>query len=280
MKKLLVIVLLLGLAAGLFACVEKEKEEEDETEPWQAELAAKYPFTYRAGGVTIRYYVENGMAFVDTESTWTPDGDSDGTFIVPAAIDGLPVRWAWDDADDEEVVLRKLHCTELIVSAGVRAVNMDLSSAEVVRLGPDVESFAVSRGAVDRIEVDPASRHLSGIDGVLFSKDGTVLLQYPTGSQAERYVLPGSATEFGSWAIWFTRPVALREVVVPPGVTAFPASLDELINTVGYQLTFVAAPGSAAQAWFTEQAQSEAYTSAMEESGVEPFLLRIEEFAE
>jgi len=293
-KEVLAVALLLGLAAGLFACGKKEiaiittaapsttgaatgaaenTTLSEEELAWLAEYEAQYPYTYKAGGFTIRYYVENGMAFVDYDGTWVPDDDTDGTFAVPVAIGGMPVRWAWE-ADDEEVSLRKLHCTELIVPAGVKAVSMDLSSAETVRLGPDVESFLISRGAVDHIEADPESKHLRSIDGVLFNRDGTALLQYPTGRQQARYEIPEGVEAIAPDAIWFSRPVALKEVVVPASVTVFPDDLDDLINTYGYQLTFIVMPDSAAERYFKRQMQSEAYRNAKEETGEEPFLMR------
>jgi len=290
MKNLLLIALLLGLSAGLFACGETENVTtagitakaqgaaeattlSEEESAWQAEYEAQYPFTYKAGGFTIRYYVENSMAFVDYDGTWMPDDDADDTFVVPVRIDGMPVRWAWEEAD-EDVALRKLHCGELVVPAGIKLVSMDLSSAETVRLGPDVESFIISRGVVERIEVDPKSEHLRGIDGVLFNRDGTVLKQYPTGRQQSRYQIPDGTMAIAAWALWFSRPVALEEVDIPASVVHFPDNLDDLINTYGYQLTFVVAPGSPAASYFHAQQRSEAYLNAMEETGEEPFLLR------
>lgn len=289
MKKLLIITLLLCLAAGLFACGEKEEIETKPTPStesaaesttlsgeelaWLAEYEAQYPHTYKAGGFTIRYYVENGMAFVDYDGTWLPDDDADATFVVPIAIEGMPVRWAWEE-NDKEVALRKLHCAELIVPAGIEAVSMDLSNADVVRLGPDVESFIISRGTVERIEVDPESEALSSKGGVLFNKDGTIFMQYPTGRPWASYEIPDGTVAIAAGALWFSRPVELKNVEVPDSVTVFPDSLDDLINTYGYQLTFIVKAGSAAERYFKRQMTGEAFRRAKEETGEEPFVLR------
>jgi len=289
MKKLLIIALLLGLAAGLSACGEKEEivtrpvsstentagttALSEEESMWLAEYEAQYPHTYQAGGFTIRYYVENGMAFVDYDGTWLPDDDTNGTFIVPVRIDGMPVRWAWEEGD-EAVDLRKLHCTELIVPAGVKAVSMDLSNADTVRLGPDVESFIISRGTVERFEVNPASEYLSSKSGVLYNRDGTIFMQYPTGRPWASYEIPDGTVAIAPGALWFSRPVALKNVEVPDSVTVFPDSLDDLINTYGYQLTFIVKVGSAADSYFKGQMTGESFRRAKEETGEEPFLLR------
>jgi len=276
MKKLLAIILLLGLAAGLFACGEKEEAETTSTAPTEstAAYAAQYPYTYKAGGFTIRYYVENGMAFVDYAGEWLPDDGTDNAFIVPVTIDGMPVRWALD-ADDDAVALRKLQdCGELIVPAGIKAVSMDLSNAETVRLGPDVERFEIGRGYVNRIEVDRENERLRSIDGVLFNKDGTVLLQYPTGRPWASYEIPDGTVAIAAGALWFSRPVELKNVEIPDSVTSFPDSLDDLINTYGYQLTFIVKDGSAAESYFKRQTINESFRRAKEETGEDPFLLR------
>lgn len=285
MKKLLAILLLLCLAAGLSACWEKTGGEietksasaestagtsglSEEEEAWLAEFEAQYPYTFQTGGFTIRYYVEDGEAVVS--DGW--EGDENGTFIVPLTIDGMPIRWLSGVGD---YLLRKLHCSELIVPAGVTDLCIDLSSAETVKLGPGVESFEISRGYVTRFEVDPENASLSEIDGVLFNKDGTVLMQYPTGRPWASYKIPEGVEAIAAGALWFSRPLELKTVEVPASVTVFPDDLDDLINTYGYQLTFSVMEGSAAEGYFKGQQQSEAYKGAVEETGEEPFLLNV-----
>ena len=48
------------------------------------------------------------------------------------------------------------------------------------------------------ITVDPANTSFSSINGVLFSKDGTILFTYPPGKTAETYTIPQSVTRINS----------------------------------------------------------------------------------
>lgn len=53
---------------------------------------------------------------------------------------------------------------------------------------------------VESIEVDENNLNLSSEDGVLFNKDKTVLLRYPTGSTRTEYTVPDSVTEIAAEA--------------------------------------------------------------------------------
>lgn len=263
MKKLFAVILALGMLAGLFACGKAEPASGEHN---------PFPFVYTTGKFSIRYRVEDGVAVV--YDGWD-DQDYDAPLVVPLTIDGMPIDW---NSDDGSVYLRKVHCSELIVPEGIKNVCVDLFSAKVAKLSASVEVFEIGRGPVGRIEVDPANPYLSSIDGVLYNKEGTILLQYPTGSELKRYTIPDGVKEIAQEAIDFCRPVELREVVIPPSVTVFP-ELDYIIESYAYGLTFIVAPGSAAETYFTEQAQSEEYKEEKQrrQTDKEPFILRVQD---
>jgi len=242
----------------------------DEELAAQAAFEARYPFVYTAGNFSIRYYVENGEAVLS--DGW--GSDENAPFTVPLTIDGLPIQGNTEGG----FWMRKLHCSELIVPEGIKSVGVDLSSAQVAKLSASVESFEIGRGQIGRFEVDPKNPYLSSIDGVLFNEDGTVLVQYPTGSKARRYTIPSSCKEIAEYAFAFARPVELRELVIPPSVTVFPEQLENLMVYWMYQVVFFVTPGSAAETYFKEQMQSEAYEEVKERfEGMEPFSLRLME---
>jgi hypothetical protein len=66
------------------------------------------------------------------------------------------------------------------------------------------------------ITVDPLNPVYSSVDGVLFDKNQTVLLEYPAGVSGA-YTLPGSVASIGSWAFEYCANVT--KLTIPEGVT-------------------------------------------------------------
>ena len=67
------------------------------------------------------------------------------------------------------------------------------------------------------IEVDFENQYYSSIDGVLFSKDKTILVCYPCGKSGS-YEIPNSVTTIGSYAFYYC--TGLTEVTIPNSVTS------------------------------------------------------------
>lgn len=64
--------------------------------------------------------------------------------------------------------------------------------------------------------VSPDSKHFATIDGVLFNKDLTKLLEMPRGRKIRNYVIPDSVVEIGYDAFWLCK--SLRHVTLPIGL--------------------------------------------------------------
>ena len=67
------------------------------------------------------------------------------------------------------------------------------------------------------INVDPANEYYSSQDGVLFSKDGSTLICYPSGRTAASCTVPGGVKTIGPDA--FAHSAHLTEVTLPEGIT-------------------------------------------------------------
>jgi hypothetical protein len=67
------------------------------------------------------------------------------------------------------------------------------------------------------INVDSENDYYSSVDGVLYNKDKTVLMQYPAGKTQTAYAIPNNVTTIGSYA--FSGCESLTSVTIPNSVT-------------------------------------------------------------
>lgn len=94
---------------------------------------------------------------------------------------------------------------------GLTQVNI---SNSVTVIGGD--AFTGCTGLVSFI-VDAANTAYSSLDGVLFNKDKSLLLQYPASNSRKAYTIPNSVTVIGRSA--FSYSIGLTEVTIPNLVT-------------------------------------------------------------
>ena len=72
--------------------------------------------------------------------------------------------------------------------------------------------------ALTSITVDPSNNNYTSVDGILFNKAKTVLIQYPIGNTRTTYTIPNSVTTIGDTA--FYNCSALTSVTIPNSVTS------------------------------------------------------------
>ena len=140
-------------------------------------------------------YTTNDGAITITITGYT---GSCGTVIIPTNINGLTVtsigEWAF------------YNC------ASLTSVTIPGS---VTSIGFDVFFLCVSLTA---ITVDAQNSFYSSLNGVLFDKSQTTLIQYP-GGLAGNYTIPSSVTSIGNRA--FGSCYGLTSVMIPGSVTSF-----------------------------------------------------------
>ena len=77
--------------------------------------------------------------------------------------------------------------------------------------------FAPSCTNLSAITVDATNAFYSSVDGVLFDKSQTLLVQYPSGKSGNTYIIPASVTSI--WFRAFAGCTGLTGVTIPLGVT-------------------------------------------------------------
>ena len=88
----------------------------------------------------------------------------------------------------------------------------------VTSIGNDAFSYCTS---LTSITVADNNQSYCDVDGVLFNKDKTELVQYPAGKTSASYSIPNSVTEIGDGA--FSYCTSLASITIPDGVTSIGA---------------------------------------------------------
>ena len=139
-----------------------------------------YLYQINSGGITITGYAGPG-----------------GAITIPATINGLPVTSIWDYAFYGCTSLTSITIPKRITSIGFGAFYGCTS--------------------LTAIEVDPANPSYSSLDGVLFNKTRTELIQFP-GGKTGAYTIPNSVTSIGYMA--FYGCTSLTSITIPNSVTS------------------------------------------------------------
>ena len=163
--------------------------------------AEDYQYTIASGAVTIDSYIGSG-----------------GDVVIPGTIEDLPVTAIGDSAFQNRLTLTGVTIPDSVTSIGNHA--FDSSSLTGVTIPANVaslgeEAFGRCR-SLTSITVDAANANYSSMDGVLFNKAKTTLIQYPAG-QTGSYTIPTSVTDIASYA--FATCTSLTDVTLPNNVT-------------------------------------------------------------
>ncbi len=98
----------------------------------------------------------------------------------------------------------------------------DCTSLKSIVLPKALENFGncVFGRSCEMVEicVDSANPYFTSVDGVLFSRNMTRIVQYAPGKSGDRYIIPDSVTEIAPYA--FYGSCELKSVVIPDGVVS------------------------------------------------------------
>ena len=141
-----------------------------------------------------------------------------GELVIPAEIDGFPVERVDNMifADCQQITdlilpdtLTRYLCGYFCTDKSAKTQNKRISYPE--HLG-GAKEFHVS-------ETHPT---FSSKDGILFSKDGTELICYPSGKSDESYTIPDNVTKISTGA--FAGCANLKSITIPDNVTEIDSS--------------------------------------------------------
>ena len=106
------------------------------------------------------------------------------------------------------------------------------------------QPFGGNGSGITAITVDPANPNYKSVDGVLFNKAGTTLIQYPQAKSGTSYTIPSGVTTIGSYA--FSCAKNLSTITIPDNVTTIP-NLDRTngCSVVNGITEIIVSPGNA-----------------------------------
>ena len=194
-----------------------------------------------AGGGTAQAQAQFGYSInADDSVTITNYTGSGGDVVIPATIDGMPVRVIGDQAFQESGGLTSVTVSNGIASIGNYAFEFcpNLVSvtipASVTNIG--VEAFTEG-SSLTAITVNPQNPYYSSVNGILFDKNQTLLVAYPGGLSGS-YTIPESVSNLAESA--FAVCARLTSVTIDSNITV----ITDNAFAQCYNLTNVTIPGS------------------------------------
>ncbi len=179
-----------------------------------------------------------------------------GAYTIPSSVDTIDVNAFFNCKGLTSVTIPNSvtsigfgafsYCTGLTsvtIPDGVTSIEQSTfsgcSGVTEINIGSGLTTIAniVSSIGPTAINIDAANASLSAVDGVVFNKNKTTIIHYPSGKQGASYTIPSSVDTIGSRA--FLGCDSLTSVMLPDGVT----SIGEFAFYACRGLTSVTIPG-------------------------------------
>jgi len=189
-----------------------------------ARLYAQFDFTTNNGALTIRAYTgPDGAVDVPSETNGlTVVNIGKGAFSLLEGLTSITIPDSITNIGDS-AFQGCIGLTSAMIPDGVVSIgNFAFANTSITNLMLGTNISRMGKGAfyycdnLSEINVDQLNPVYSSLDGVLFNKSQTTLIQFPQ-AKANAYTIPNSVTSIGNSA--FYDCTSLTNVVVSGGVT-------------------------------------------------------------
>lgn len=164
-----------------------------------------------------KYYSVDGVLFLKSNKSLVlyPQGKDDLSYTVPSGTSILSYYCFLGNKYLEDVVISDTVTTIL------NDAFYNCSNLKSISIGKKVskidEVWLYNNPLLQSITVDKDNKYFSSVDGVLFNKDQTKLLIFPSSNNITSYFIPSSVVHIGYNS--FTQTKYLEEVIVSSTVT-------------------------------------------------------------
>jgi hypothetical protein len=142
-----------------------------------------------------------------------------GQVTIPNTLNGMPVTSIGDSAFQFQTTVTSVTIPNSVTSIGYYAFNFcaGLTSVTIPSSVTNIGNTPfIGCGSLSAITVDANSSSYTSVEGVLFDKNQTALIECP-GALAGSYVVPNGVTSIGHEA--FAHCTSLADIIVPSSVT-------------------------------------------------------------
>lgn len=172
---------------------------------------------------------EGEMEFEDGKAPWYDEMDSIVKVIVNEGVTSIA-----DEAFYSCRQLKEVELPDSLISIGEKAFCYS-RNLEQITIPKNVKIIGAQAfntyGELTELNVQSGNKYFASSEGVLFNKDKTALIQYPSNKTGKSYAIPATVTEIGGHAFAYSK---LKEIDIPYGVEVigerafFSAAIEEV----------------------------------------------------
>ncbi|WP_238916869.1 leucine-rich repeat domain-containing protein [Clostridium sp. YIM B02555] len=177
-------------------------------------------YTINSSGQFQNITIEGAWAFYKKTGTIVAYLGTDSNVVIPDKIDNVVVTRIGNQAffKNKNIVNVSIPNSVKTIDRSAFYGSISLKSINIPDSVKSIDEQALSGcSSLISISVDNNNTNFKSIDGILYSKDGSKLLNYPSGKVDEKYAISNVVTEIGRNA--FYGNVNLKSIEIPSSVT-------------------------------------------------------------
>lgn len=143
-----------------------------------------------------------------------PKGKEGTSYTIPESVTSLEAYALQGSSLNTIQLPNKL----TLIREGALSYMSGISSINIPENVTDIEPNAFAFSGLTEIKVDENNKHYADKDGVLFDKNLSTLIYYPSSKPSTEYSVPDGVTRIEDYS-FFGKPI-LQKIIIPDSVTA------------------------------------------------------------
>ena len=143
-----------------------------------------------------------------------PEGKEGTSYTIPESVTSLEPYALQGSSLNTIQLPNKL----TLIREGALSYMSGISSINIPENVTDIEPYAFAFSGLTEIKVDENNKHYSSKDGVLFNKNLSTLIYYPSSKPGTEYSVPNGVTRIEDYS--FVGVFSLQKIIIPESVTS------------------------------------------------------------